>query len=229
LPDQDQDRSSSLPDDRRDSLIERLDRLYPAVVADVLDRMGYREQAMAPAIRPLFPEARLCGAAMPVLAVPAYSVPETDPYKLELEAVDRLRAGDVMVVSHIDGSFWGELLSTAARYRGARGIVVDGYTRDTLSIIEMGFPTFVRGIHIADSLGRLEVAAYDVPIVCGGVRVSPGDLVLADFDGVVVVPGEAAEEAIRRAEEKVSGENLVRKHLQEGMPVSEAFRRFGVI
>ena len=73
------------------------------------------------------------------------------------------------------------------------------------------------------------MAAYDVPIVCGGVRVSPGDLVLADFDGVVVVPGEVAEEAIGRAEEKVSGENLVRKHLQEGMPVSEAFRRFGVI
>jgi 4-hydroxy-4-methyl-2-oxoglutarate aldolase len=211
------------------SLIARLDRLYPAVVADVLDRMGYREQAMAPEIRPLYPEARLCGTAMPVLAVPASSVPETDPYKLELEAVDHLGPGDVMVVSHIEGSFWGELLSTAARCRGARGIVVDGYTRDTLSIIEMGFPTFVRGIHIADSLGRLEVAAYDVPVVCGGVRVSPGDLVLADFDGVVVVPGGIAEEAIRRAEEKVSGENLVRKHLQEGMPVSEAFRRFGVI
>ncbi len=211
------------------SLVDRLDRLYPAVVSDVLDRMGYRQQAMAPEIRPLFPEARLCGTAMPVLAVPAYSVPEKDAYQRELEAVDHLKPGDVMVVSHIDGSFWGELLSTAARYRGARGIVVDGYTRDTLAIIRMGFPTFVRGIHIADSLGRLEVVAYDVPVVCGGVRVSPGDLVLADFDGVVVVPGEAAEEAMARAEEKVSGENKVREHLQQGMPVSEAFRRFGVI
>jgi 4-hydroxy-4-methyl-2-oxoglutarate aldolase len=217
------------PDSGINPLIERLDRLYPAVVSDVLDRMGYRQQAMAPDIRPLFPEARLCGRAMPVLAVPAYTVPETDPYKLELEAVDHLGPGDVMVVSRIDGSFWGELLTTAAQHRGARGIVVDGYTRDTLSIIQMGFPTFVRGIHIADSLGRLEVAAYDVPIICGGVRVAPGDLLLGDFDGIVVVPGEAAEEAIHRAEEKVSGENLVRKHLQEGMPVSEAFRRFGVI
>jgi 4-hydroxy-4-methyl-2-oxoglutarate aldolase len=221
--------SQQTSDTSAQSLVDRLDRLYPAVVSDVLDRMGYRQQAMAPEIRPLFPEARLCGAAMPVLAVPAYSVPEADPYKLELEAVDRLGPGDVMVVSHIEGSFWGELLSTAARARGARGIVVDGYTRDSLSIIQMGFPTFVRGIHIADSLGRLEVAAYGVPVVCGGVRVSPGDLLLADFDGVVVVPGEAAEEAIAKAEEKVSGENLVRQHLQQGMPVSEAFRRFGVI
>lgn len=211
------------------SLIERLDRLYPAVVSDVLDRMGFRQQAMAPDIRPLFPEARLCGRAMPVLAVPAYSIPEKEPYKLEMAAVDHLEPGDVMVVSRTEGSFWGELLSTAARYRGARGIVVDGYTRDTLAIIEMGFPTFVRGIHIADSLGRLEVAAFEVPIVCGGVKVSPGDLILADFDGVIVVPGEAAEEALARAEEKVSGENQVREHLQQGMPVSEAFRRFGVI
>src|SRR5260370_41008112 len=98
-----------------------------------------------------------------------------------------------MVVSHIDGSFWGELLSTAARYRGARGIVVDGYTRDSLAIIRMGFPTFVRGIHIADSLGRLEVAAYDVPVVCGGGRGSPGCLVVGDFDGGVGVPGEGGE------------------------------------
>jgi 4-hydroxy-4-methyl-2-oxoglutarate aldolase len=217
------------PNPAASSLVHRLAGLYPAVVSDVLDRMGYRQQAMAPEIRPLYPEARLCGTALPVLAVPCYSVPEKNAYQRELAAVDHLRPGDVMVVSHIDGSFWGELLSTAARYRGARGIVVDGYTRDSLAIIEMGFPTFVRGIHIADSLGRLEVAAYDVPIVCGGVRVSPGDLVLADFDGVVVVPGAAAEEAIARAEEKVSGENQVREHLQQGMSVSEAFRRFGVM
>jgi 4-hydroxy-4-methyl-2-oxoglutarate aldolase len=210
-------------------LIDRVDRLYPAVVSDVLDRLGFRQQAMAPEIRPLFPEARVCGLARPVLAIPSYAVPAKDPYKLELEVVDTMRPGDVMVISRIDGSFWGELLSTAATYRGARGIVVDGYTRDTLAIIRMGFPTFVRGIHIADSLGRLEVAAYDVPVVCGGVRVRPGDLVLGDFDGVVVVPGEVAEEAIRLAEEKVSGENKVREHLQQGMPVSEAFRRYGVI
>jgi len=91
------------------SLVDRLDRLYPAAVSDVLDRMGYRQQAMAPEIRPLFPEARLCGAARPVLAVPCYSVPEKDAYQRELEAVDRLGPGDVMVVSHINGSFWGEV------------------------------------------------------------------------------------------------------------------------
>jgi 4-hydroxy-4-methyl-2-oxoglutarate aldolase len=212
----------------RQSLIERLDALYAAVVSDELDRLGRRQQVMRPDIRPLYPSARLAGVAFPVHAVPAYSPPR-EPYKMELEAVDHLSPGDVMVVSSVAASFWGELLSTAARYRGCRGIVVDGYSRDAQAIIAMEFPTFVRGIHMADSLGRLEVLAYNVPVECGGVAVCPGDLVLADYDGVVVVPAGCAEEAIARAEEKVRGENLVRKHLQEGMPVSEAFRRFGVI
>src|SRR5207248_1788392 len=133
-----------------------LSGLYAAVVSDELDRLGRWDQVMRPDIRPLFPEARLAGRAFTVLAVPAYSMP-AEPYRLEMEAVDRLGPGDVMVVSTTDGSFWGELLSTASRARGARGIVVDGYTRDAQAIIAMQFPTFVRGISMADSLGRLEV------------------------------------------------------------------------
>ena len=101
-----------------------------------------------------------------------------------------------MVVSQCDWSFWGELLSTAARYRGCRGVVIDGYTRDTRAIIAMGFPVFCRGIHPADSLGRLDVAAHDVPIHCGGVLVGPGDLILADDDGVVAIPQAVAEQAL---------------------------------
>ncbi|MBI3909791.1 MAG: RraA family protein [Armatimonadetes bacterium] len=214
------------PEDQ--ALLERLGALYPAVVSDHLDRLGYRHQVMAPDIRPLFPEAQVVGVAFPVLAVPVYHMPDK-PYKIEMEAVDSLSPGDVMIVSRIDISFWGELLSTAARYRGCEGVVIDGYTRDTQAIIQMRFPCFVRGIHVADSLGRLEVLAYQVPVECGGVRVEPGDLILGDYDGVVVIPRTVAEKVIAGAEEKVRGENLVRKHLQEGMPVSEAFRRFGVI
>ncbi|MCC6445351.1 MAG: RraA family protein [Armatimonadetes bacterium] len=214
--------------DKDMALLERLDRLYPAVVADILDRVGYRNQVMRHDIRPLYPEARMVGYAFPVLTAEIYHMPD-QPYKMELEAVDALSEGDIMVVSKVDHSFWGELLSTAARFRGARGIVVDGFGRDTLPIIEMRFPCFLRGIHVADSLGRLDVMAYNVPVDCGDVRVNPRDLLIADFDGIVTIPHEAAEEVISKAEEKVSGENLVRKHLAEGMPVSEAFKRFGVI
>ena len=107
--------------------------------------------------------------------------------------------------------------------------MADAYTRDTLALIEMGFPTFVAGIHCADSLGRIDVEAVGVEIMCGGVRVADGDYVLGDYDGVVDRPGGRRAEAIALAEEKVSGENLVRQKLEEGMPVSEAFRTYGVI
>src|SRR5438045_9484942 len=107
------------PTDKRDlALVDRLARLYTAVVSDELDREGHRHQVMAPSIRPLYPEARLAGYAVPVHAVPAYSMPD-EPYKMGLAAVDPLRAGGVMVVSTVAGSSWGELLSTAAQSRAA--------------------------------------------------------------------------------------------------------------
>jgi regulator of RNase E activity RraA len=152
-----------------------------------------------------------------------------DWYRGELGAVDALQPGDVMVVSTCRGSYWGELLATASRYRGARGVVADAYTRDTLALMELGFPTFAAGIHCADSLGRIDVDAVGTRIVCGGVEVGPGDLVLGDHDGIVVIPAELGAEVVELAEEKVAGENLVRDKLAEGMPVSEAFRTYGVI
>jgi 4-hydroxy-4-methyl-2-oxoglutarate aldolase len=212
-------------------LVERLERLHPAVVSDCLDRLGVRDRVMAPHIRPLFPEAKAAGFASTVRCVEVDGVPENrdDWYRGELAAVDALAPGDVMVVSTCRGSYWGELLATASRYRGARGVVADAYARDTLALVAMRFPTFVAGVHCADSLGRIDVDEVGVPIECGGVRVEPGDLVLADHDGVVVVPAALGEEVVRLAEEKVAGENLVRERLAEGMPVAEAFRTYGVI
>jgi 4-hydroxy-4-methyl-2-oxoglutarate aldolase len=186
---------------------------------------------LEPHIRPLYPEAAVAGFAATVRCVEVGQVPPNreDWYRGELEAVDALEPGDVIVVSTCRGSFWGELLTTAARYRGARGIVADAYARDTLALIEMRFPAFVAGIHCADSLGRIDVDAHGVPIRCGGVAVSPGDLVLGDHDGVVVLPAAVAEEAVAQAEAKVADENLVREKLAEGMPVAEAFRTYGVL
>lgn len=208
---------------------DRLKALHTPVLADVLDRLGHRDQSFRAEIRPLFPGARAAGVARTVRTVTAPELAPAEPYKGEMAAVDALGPGDVMVVSECDWSFWGELLSTAAHHRGCRGVVIDGYTRDTRAIIAMGFPVFCRGIHPADSLGRLDVAEHDVPVRCGGVLVHCGDLILADDDGVVAIPKAVAEEAITNAEEKVRGENLVRKALREGMTVTEAFRRYGIL
>ncbi len=216
---------------RNMELIDRLERLYSPVVSDCLDKLGYRWQTMEPHIRPLYSSARAAGFAATVHCIDVDEIPKNseDYYRGELEAVDSLQPGDIMVVSRCGPCFWGELVATASRYRGARGVVIDGYTRDTPRLIEMEFPTFIAGISPYDSLGRIDVKAIGVPITCGGVHVRPGDLVLADHDGVVVVPATVAEEVVTAAEEKVSGENLVRQKLSEGMRVSEAFRTYGVI
>src|SRR3954470_23818713 len=168
--------------------VDRLAQLYTPVVADVLDKIGFRSQSMYPRVRPLWPEAKAAGFALTVQTVPARDVVPAHPYAGELAAVDSLAACDVLVVSESACSFWGELLSTAAKYRGCRGVVLDGPTRDSGAILEMGFPVFHNGFHPADSLGRLDVVGHNIPIDCGGVLVYPGDLILADRDGVVSVP-----------------------------------------
>ncbi|MDX6562802.1 MAG: 4-hydroxy-4-methyl-2-oxoglutarate aldolase [Gaiellales bacterium] len=213
------------------ALIDRLAALHPAVVSDCLDSLGHRDQVMAPAIRPLATDMRLAGVAATVRCVAVDGVPDdhSEWHRGTIEAVDALEPGDVLVASTCEAAFWGELLATASRRRGARGVVADAYARDTLELIDMGFATFARGIYCADALGRIRVDAADVPIECGGVTVHSGDLVLADHDGVVVLPAAVAEEAIRLAEAKVGGENHVRDALAGGMSVAEAFRTFGLL
>lgn len=212
------------------ALIERLARLYTGVIGDVLDRLGYRRQILSPALRPLWPEATVVGYAFPVQAAPSDRLAD-EPYKLELEAVDAVGAGEVMVVAGAGraAAFWGELLSTRAGRRGCRGAVVDGLARDCQAIVRLGFPLFLAGMSPADSYGRLEVVSYGEPVVCGGVLVAHGDLVLGDFDGVVVVPAAVAAETITRAEAKVQAENEVRAALEAGASVTETFRRYGVM
>ena len=213
------------------ALLERLEKLYVAVVADSLDRVGVRTNLLAPHVRSLYPGATVAGYALTVHVVEVDAVPaERDAwYRNEIAAVDSQQQGDVMVVSSSSGSYWGELLATASRLRGARGIVGDCYARDIAALVEMRYPTFVAGALAYDSLGRIDVEAVGVPIQCAGVTVHSGDMVIGDDDGVAIIPRGVAEEVIRLAEEKVSSENLVRDRLAAGMPVAEAFRTYGVL
>jgi 4-hydroxy-4-methyl-2-oxoglutarate aldolase len=212
------------------ALLERLDALYVAVVADCLDRVGVRSNLLAPHVRSLYQGAKVAGYALTVKVVAVETAPARDDwYRGEMLAVDSQQPGDVMVVSTSSGSYWGELLATASRFRGARGLVGDCYARDTASLIEMRYPTFVAGSLAYDSLGRIDVDAVGVPIECAGVTVHPGDLVIGDDDGVAIIPRAVAEQVIELAEDKVSGENLVRDRLAEGMPVAEAFRTYGIL
>lgn len=218
-------------DDGRDqAVIDRLDSLYVAVVSDCLDRVGLRDNVLAPHIRPLFP-CRTAGFALTVQAVAVEAVPSDRSrwYAGEIAAVDAQQPGDVMVVSTCPGSYWGELLATASRARGAQGIVADCYTRDIRALQEMQYPTFVAGVSAQDSLGRIDVVDLGGRIRCGGVNVSRGDLVLADEDGIAIVPADIADEVLALAEEKVASENTVREELAAGHSVREVFASHGVL
>lgn len=218
-------------ENRTDYLASIEMQLYTAVVADSLDEAGYRSQAMAEYIRPLFPNAVFAGWARTVTCMDVYHVAD-DPYGLEIEAIDSVQPNEVVVVATGNSrrnAPWGELLSTAAKARGARGAVIDGLTRDVRKIEALGFPVFASGIKPVDSRGRGVVIDYNAPVECGGVLVQPGDLVFGDYDGVVVIPQAIASQVVAAALEKVTRENSSRDELARGVLLRDVYRRFGVL
>jgi 4-hydroxy-4-methyl-2-oxoglutarate aldolase len=206
-------------------------RLYSSVLSDVLDDLGHRNQVMRPEVRPLYVGAKVVGRAATMLAIAVSELPP-EPYKLLMELLDGLQPGEV-VVGAVQGesraALWGELLTTHTRARGARGVVLDGMSRDSWGIVEMKFPVFATGLSPADSKGRLEVVAIRSTIPVGGVAVADGDLVVADDDGCVVVPAAIEEEAVGRALEKVSGEDTMRDILRKGASIREVFAEHGIL
>ena len=207
------------------------DKLYASVISDVVDSLGARNQGMRPDVRPIYEGATVVGRAYPVLMADVYKFID-DPYGPEIDAVDSLKPNDVMVVCTQRSTrtcFWGELLATAARARGSRGIVVDGTVRDVAYITKMKFPTFATGIYMVDSAGRSIVIDHNCPVDCGGVLVNPGDIVFGDIDGVVVIPKELEKEVIPLALEKVSKEDQLRDELRKGTLLRDAYNKYGVL
>src|SRR5208282_1727206 len=143
--------------------------LYVAAVCDILDSLGYRNQAMHQRLRSLLPDIHTCGfvgRARTIQWTEINYIVEEDPYGLEIEAMDSLKPGDVVVHSTDYGGTnapWGELMSTIAKRNGAVGCVCDSQIRDTVKIIKMGFPVYYAGIRPLDSMGRARVLALDVP------------------------------------------------------------------
>ena len=224
--------TASTPEGNDARLFDLMERkLFTAVLCDVMDTMGYRNQAMSEVIRPLEPKFVFAGRAKTILAADIYHVPE-EPYKLEIAAMDSILPNDIVMVGTGNSrrsGFWGELLSTAARARGARGAVMDGLVRDVRQIVELGFPVFAAGIKPVDSKGRGLVVGYDCPIQCGGVAVHPGDVVMADYDGVAVIPKAIVKEAVEAALEKVEKEDKTRDELAKGAYLGDVFKRHGVL
>ena len=207
--------------------------LFTAVVGDVMDTMGLLRQFLPPQIKALRNDMVVTGRAMTVLEadVPSGTDFESQPFGLMFRALDDLKAGEVYVCAGGSPRYalWGELMSTRATNLGAAGAVVDGYHRDTSGILRLGFPTFSYGGYAQDQAPRGKVIDFRVPLEIGGVKVTPGDIVFGDLDGVCVIPRDAEEEVFRRALEKVQKENLVGQAIEDGMSAQEAFEKFGVM
>ncbi len=205
------------------------EKLYTPVVGDILDTMGLVHQFLPPELQPLRDTMKLAGRACTVLEHDVFS-PQKKPFGFLMEALDQLRPNDIYIATGAHNSaLWGELLTATAKVRGAVGAVLDGYTRDTPQVLSQNFPVFARGRWAQDSSIRTNVVDYRCTIEIGQVTIQDGDLVFGDMDGVLIIPQQAAEECIRKALEKASGEKMVRQAIEQGMSATEAFAHFGIL
>jgi regulator of RNase E activity RraA len=208
---------------------DRFDAIYTAVLVDVLDDKGLREQTLPPEVRPLVPGMRLAGQAFTVEGAATRHDDWDGAIRKTLQMLGSVPAGHVAIYAcnHDRSAHFGELSAVSLASRGVAGCVIDGGCRDTRFIVEEGFPVFTRFVTPEDSTWRWQVTATQAPITIGTVRIEPGDWVVGDEDGVVVVPQAIAAEVLAEAEPKAGTENEIRDAVRAGMLPLEAFERFG--
>lgn len=210
---------------------EVFSNLTSALVLDALDAHGLRQQAIQTGIVPRTGDSPVVGRAKTLLWVDfAYDDPST--YTMELEAIDSIAAGEFIVCA-TGGSFrsgiWGELLTTAAKRNGARGLLTDGAVRDVAQMRSMSFPVFSKYLSAYDSFNRQKVVAVNVRVEIDGVPIEPGDLIVADCDGIAVVPTAFADAIVAHAMDKAAREDGFRSAVANGMPLKAAYERFKVL
>jgi regulator of RNase E activity RraA len=210
--------------------IDRLTAIpYTGAITDILDELGYHRQTLPHSIQSLVPGEIVAGRALTILGEASSEKDADIVYPPILNMLGSITAGDVLVYQANDdaSAHLGELSSETAKLRGARGAVIDGGARDTEYMFKLGFPVFARYKTPLDVRGRWRLVEWNAPIVIGAVEINPGDFVLGDRDGVVIIPLHIAEEVITQAEAVVNTENQVRAAILDGVLPIDAYRRFG--
>ncbi len=215
------------------------ERLFTAVVGDVMDKLGFKYQFLPAGIMPLNKRMKLAGRAMPVLEADIFDAGSErsagplaqKPFGLMLEALDDLKPFEVYVATggSLRYAMIGELMVTRALHLKAAGAVLNGYARDALGIDTLGFPVFCCGEYAQDQGPRGKVIDFRCAVEIGGVCIRPGDLLFGDREGVLLIPRQAEKDVIRLALEKATAENRVGDAIRNGMGAVEAFKKFGVM
>jgi regulator of RNase E activity RraA len=212
-----------------EALVTRFRGTYTGALTDVLDGMGLLNQTLSAELRPLRPGMALCGPAFTIEGRPRAGIQYRDSIVRILDMLGSVPPQHVAVYQTNDSSaaHLGELSVTSLAARGCAGAVIDGGCRDVEAIVNEGLPVFSRYVTPQDCVPRWELLATSREITAGGVRISPGDWIVADADGIVAIPSQLSEEVLEMAEAVVSTENKVRAAVREGTLPLEAFERYG--
>jgi regulator of RNase E activity RraA len=204
---------------------KRLEKLATSNLADASDKVGIRGAVIG--IRPMYDCPRIVGRAVTIKITASGML--KSKYHLGVRAIDSASAGDIIVIDNrgdLNNNCWGEILSMGAKMKGVSGVVVDGAARDIDACKEFGFPVYARGTVPITARGRIMEESFNEVIRIGDVQVRPGDVVMADINGVVIIPLEKLDEVLEAAEEIVKKEEAMVEELRKGVPILEVDRKF---
>jgi 4-hydroxy-4-methyl-2-oxoglutarate aldolase len=216
-------------------LCARFRKLYMPAVCDALYHLGFAEQVLPTKLRPLFPDQRMVGLALTVegRAIEPRLGWDVGITRIRsyLKVFEEIPADSVLVSVNPDSNVghFGELTGNAAKVRGCAGVILDGNLRDIEGLREIGFQVFYRDLSPLNAIGRWEMVASQKPVTIGSVTIHPNDLIFAEFDGILVIPGSQAVQVLVKAEEIASAEQRVRNEMREGLAPLSGLERHGYI